>query len=225
MLDINTKLLTYLEGFVTDKRKNLFRNILQDRTRHFTVVLEDIYQQHNASAVIRSCDIFGIQDVHVIENKYKSKVSRHIAKGSQKWLTFNRYNEDKNNTIDCLENLKSKGYQVIATTPHNDSCVLHDFDITKKSAFVFGVEKSGVSDDVMKNVDGFLKIPMVGFTESLNISVAAAIVLENLSHKLRNSTLDWALTVEEQQILYASWIEKTIKNVDEIKERFIENNS
>ena len=225
MLDINTKLLTYLEGFVTDKRKNLFRNILQDRTRHFTVVLEDIYQQHNASAVIRSCDIFGIQDVHVIENKYKSKVSRHIAKGSQKWLTFNRYNEDKNNTIDCLENLKSKGYQVIATTPHNDSCVLHDFDITKKSAFVFGVEKAGVSDDVKKNADGFLKIPMVGFTESLNISVAAAIVLENLSHKLRNSTLDWALTVEEQQILYASWIEKTIKNVDEIKERFIVNNS
>ena len=225
MLDINTKLLTYLEGFVTDKRKNLFRNILQDRTRHFTVVLEDIYQQHNASAVIRSCDIFGIQDVHVIENKYKSKVSRHIAKGSQKWLSFHNYKEDKNNTIDCLENIKSKGYQVIATTPHNDSCVLHDFDITKKSAFVFGVEKAGVSDDVMKNADGFLKIPMVGFTESLNISVAAAIVLENLSHKLRNSNLDWALTVEEQQILYASWIEKTIKNVDEIKERFIENNS
>ena len=190
MLDINTKLLTYLEGFVTDKRKNLFRNILQDRTRHFTVVLEDIYQQHNSSAVIRSCDIFGIQDVHVIENKYNSKVSRHIAKGSQKWLTFNRYNEDKNNTIDCLENLKSKGYQVIATTPHNDSCVLHDFDITKKSAFVFGVEKAGVSDDVMKNADGFLKIPMVDFTESLNISVAAAIVLENLSYKLRNSSLD-----------------------------------
>ncbi len=225
MLDINTKLLTYLEGFVTDKRKNLFRNILQDRTRHFTVVLEDIYQQHNSSAVIRSCDIFGIQDVHVIENKYNSKVSRHIAKGSQKWLTFNRYNEDKNNTIDCLENLKSKGYQVIATTPHNDSCVLHDFDITKKSAFVFGVEKAGVSDDVMKNADGFLKIPMVGFTESLNISVAAAIVLENLSYKLRNSSLDWTLTAKEQQILYASWIEETIKNVDQIKERFIKNNS
>ncbi|MEZ7944929.1 MAG: RNA methyltransferase [Flavobacteriaceae bacterium] len=225
MLDINTKLLTYLEGFVTDKRKNLFRNILQDRTRHFTVVLEDIYQQHNSSAVIRSCDIFGIQDVHVIENKYNSKVSRHIAKGSQKWLTFNRYNEDKNNTIDCLENLKSKGYQVIATTPHNDSCVLHDFDITKKSAFVFGVEKAGVSDDVMKNADGFLKIPMVGFTESLNISVAAAIILENFTFKLRNTSVDWKLTKEEQDILYGNWIEKTIKNVDEIKERFIENNS
>ena len=225
MLDINTKLLTYLEGFVTDKRKNLFRNILQDRTRHFTVVLEDIYQQHNSSAVIRSCDIFGIQDVHVIENKYKSKVSRHIAKGSQKWLSFHNYKEDKNNTIDCLENIKSKGYQIIATTPHNDSCVLHDFDITKKSAFVFGVEKAGVSDDVMKNADGFLKIPMVGFTESLNISVAAAIILENFTFKLRNTSVDWKLTKEEQDILYGNWIEKTIKNVDEIKERFIENNS
>jgi tRNA (guanosine-2'-O-)-methyltransferase len=225
MLDINTKLLTYLEGFVTDKRKNLFRNILQDRTRHFTVVLEDIYQQHNASAVIRSCDIFGIQDVHVIENKYKSKVSKNIAKGSQKWLSFHNYKEDTNNTLECLNSLKSKGYQIIATTPHNNSCSLHDFDISKKSAFVFGVEKTGVSDLVMNNADKILRIPMVGFTESLNISVAAAIILENLSHQLRNSALDWALTVEEQQILYTSWIEKTIKNVDEIKERFIKNNS
>tara|TARA_R110000787_G_scaffold213397_6_gene322952 strand:- start:452 stop:1129 length:678 start_codon:yes stop_codon:yes gene_type:complete len=223
MIDIDTKLRTYLEGFITENRKDLFSKILQDRTRHFTVVLEDIYQQHNSSAVIRSCDIFGIQDVHVIENKYNSKVSRHVAKGSQKWLSFHQYNEDKNNTIDCLENLKSKGYQVIATTPHNDSCVLHDFDITKKSAFVFGVEKAGVSDDVMKNADGFLKIPMVGFTESLNISVAAAIILENLTFKLRNSSVDWKLTKEEQDILYGNWIEKTIKNVEKIKEHFLEN--
>ena len=225
MLDINTKLLTYLEGFVTDKRKNLFRNILQDRTRHFTVVLEDIYQQHNASAVIRSCDIFGIQDIHVIENKYKSKVSKNIAKGSQKWLSFHNYKEDTNNTLECLNTLKSKGYQIIATSPHNNSSILHDFDISKKSAFVFGVEKTGVSDLVINNAGGILKIPMVGFTESLNISVAAAIILENLTFKLRNSSVDWALTNEEQKILYASWIEKTIKNVDEIKERFIENNS
>lgn len=225
MLDINTKLLTYLEDFVTDRRKNLFRNILEDRTRHFTVVLEDIYQQHNASAVIRSCDIFGIQDIHVIENKYKSKVSKNIAKGSQKWLSFHNYKKDTNNTLECLNSLKSKGYQIIATTPHNNSCSLHDFDISKKSAFVFGVEKTGVSDLVMNNADKILRIPMVGFTESLNISVAAAIILENLSHKLRNSALDWSLTVEEQQILYTSWIEKTIKNVDEIKERFIKNNS
>tara|TARA_B100000787_G_scaffold170258_1_gene165336 strand:+ start:30568 stop:31245 length:678 start_codon:yes stop_codon:yes gene_type:complete len=221
MIDIDTKLRTYLEGFITENRKDLFKKILKDRTRHFTVVLEDIYQQHNSSAVIRSCDIFGIQDVHVIENKYNSKVSRHVAKGSQKWLSFNRYNQDKNNTIDCLESLKVNGYQVIATTPHNDSCVLHDFDITKKTAFVFGVEKAGVSEDVLKNADGFLKIPMVGFTESLNISVAAAIILENLTSKLRNSHVNWQLTKKEQDVLYGNWIEKTIKNIDQIKEHFL----
>ena len=224
MQHIDTNLLEYLEGFLTLKRKELFRKILEDRTKHFTVVLEDIYQQHNSSAVIRTCDIFGIQDVHIIENKYHSKVSRHVAKGSQKWLSFHQYNEDKNNTLDCIKNLKTEGYQVIATTPHNDSCVLHDFDITKKSAFVFGVEKTGVSEDIIKNADGFLKIPMVGFTESLNISVAAAIILENLTFKLRNSKVDWKLTKEEQEILYANWVEKTIKNVDRIKEHFLNQN-
>ena len=118
---------------------------------------------------------------------------------------------------------RSKGYQIIATSPHNNTCIVHDFDISKKSAFVFGVEKSGVSEDVIKNADGFLKISMVGFTESLNISVAAAIILENLTSKLRNSYLDWNLTEEEKQILYANWIEKTIKNVEEIKVRYLNN--
>ena len=220
MLDDNTNLLTYLEGFVTEKRKNLFRKILEDRTRHFTVVLEDIYYQHNASAVIRSCEIFGIQDVHVIENKYMSNVSKNITKGSQKWLSFNNYKNDTNNTSACLNSLKSKGYQIIATSPHNNSCNLHDFDITKKSAFVFGVEKTGVSNEVINNADEILKIPMVGFTESLNISVATAIVLENLTYKLRNSSIAWNLTDKEKENLYAQWVEKSIKNVGKIKERF-----
>ena len=221
MLNKNTKLLTYLEGFVTEKRKNLFRQILKNRTRHFTVVLEDIYQQHNSSAVIRSCEIFGIQDVHVIENKYISNVSKNIAKGSQKWLSFHNYKKETNNTIACLNSLKGKGYQLIATSPHHNSCLLHDFDITKKSAFIFGVEKTGVSKEVIKNADGILKIPMVGFTESLNISVAAAIILENLTYKLRTSSINWNLTHKEEEELYTQWIEKTIKNVGKIKEHFL----
>ena len=216
MLNNNTKLLTYLEGFVTEKRKNLFRQILKNRTRHFTVVLEDIYQQHNSSAVIRSCEIFGIQDVHVIENKYISNVSKNIAKGSQKWLSFHNYKKETNNTIACLNSLKGKGYQLIATSPHHNSCLLHDFDITKKSAFIFGVEKTGVSKEVIKNADGILKIPMAGFTESLNISVAAAIILENLTYKLRTSSINWNLTHKEEEELYTQWIEKTIKNVGKI---------
>jgi len=220
MNQLNTNLITYLEGFVTEKRKNTFKNILLNRTRHFTVVLEDIFQQHNSSAVIRSCDVFGIQDIHIIENKYHSKVSRHVAKGSQKWLNLNNYKEDKYNTKDCLTRLKNEGYQIIATSPHNNTCTLHDLDISKKSAFIFGVEKSGVSEEVLINSDEILTIPMVGFTESLNISVAAAIILENLTNKLRNSNYEWRLSEKEQEIIYANWLEKSIKNVDEIKNRF-----
>ena len=216
---IDEKLLEYFEGFLTDKRKTLFKTILEQRTRHFAVVLEDIFQPHNASAVVRSCDIFGVQDVYAIENTYVNKVSRHVAKGSQKWLNFHRFKKDGNNTKDCLDALKAKGYQIIGTTPHTET-ILPDFDITKKAAFVFGEESEGISDYVKEHADGFLKIPMVGFTESLNISVAAAIVLQDVTSKLRNSDLDWKLSEEEKNELYFNWVKKTIKNVDKIEEHY-----
>lgn len=217
---IDEDLLTYLEDYLTDKRKDLFRSVLNERTRHFTVVLEDIYQAHNASAVLRTCDIFGIQDTYTIENMYVNRVSRHVAKGSQKWLNINRYKEDTNNTKACLSDLKCKGYQIIGTTPHNDSCMLSDFDVTKKSAFVFGVEKEGISEYVKEQADGFLKIPMFGFTESLNISVAVAIILQDVTTRLRKTDINWQLSNKEKQILYADWVEKTIKNVSKIKEHY-----
>ena len=217
---IDTQFLNYLEEFVSEKRKATFQKVLEERTRHFTVVLEDICQPHNSSAVIRSCDIFGVQDVHIIQNKYSSKVSRHVAKGSQKWLDIKKYNQSATNTQDCLDALRNDGYQIIATTPHNESCFLHEFDITKKSAFVFGVEKEGVSEYTMNQADGFLKIPMVGFTESLNISVAAAIILQDITTKLRASNLEWQLTTKEKEVLYFDWVQKSIKSIKKITERY-----
>jgi tRNA (guanosine-2'-O-)-methyltransferase len=222
---IDQKLLEYFEDYLTDKRKQTFKDVLSQRTRHFTVVLEDIYQAHNASAVVRTCDIFGVQDIHAIENKYTNKVSRHVAKGSQKWLNIKRYREDGDNTTACLNHLKKEGYQIIGTTPHNNSCMLQEFDITKKSAFVFGVEAEGISDIVKDNADGFLKIPMVGFTESLNISVAAAIILQDVTTKLRESTINWQLKDQEKKVLYFDWVKKTIKNVDKIEEYYFNNNA
>lgn len=218
---LDKELLEYLETYVTEKRKDLFRKVLAQRTRHFTVVLEDIYQPHNSSAVMRSCDVFGIQDIHVIENKYTSKVSRHVAKGSQKWLSFYRYNSDLDNTKECISKLKNSGYHIIGTTPHNDSCFLPEFDVSKKTAFVFGKEKEGISDLVKDNCDGFLKVPMVGFTESLNISVAAAIILNEVTSRVKQSNINWNLTTEEQEELYLEWVEKSIKNVDKIKAFFL----
>lgn len=220
---IDKKLLNYFENYLTEKRKATFKRVLANRTKHFTVVLEDIYQPHNASAVVRTCDIFGVQDLHVIENKYVNRVSKYVAKGSQKWITSERYNSDGDNTKICLNALKENGYQIIATTPHNDFCLLQDFDINKKTAFVLGAEADGVSETVKNQADGFLKIPMVGFTESLNISVAAAIILQEVTTALRNSKIDWQLLKEEKESLYFDWVKKTIKNVDKIEALYYRN--
>lgn len=217
---IEKTLLSYLEGFVTENRKQTFNKVLENRTKHFAVVLENIFQPHNASAVIRSCDIFGVQEVFTIENTNVRKVSRKIARGSQKWLDFHRFKSEGNNTKECFNALKRKGYQIIVTTPHNDADNLGDFDIAKKSAFVFGTEKNGVSEFMMNNADGYLKIPMVGFTESLNISVAAAIVLQDVTSRLRKSSINWSLTNEEKYSIYCKWIETSIKNIEKIKKNF-----
>ncbi len=211
------ELVVYLESYLTERRKNLFQEVLSQRTRHFTVAIEDVFQRHNASAVVRSCEIFGVQDIHIIENKYQYKVSRHVAKGAQKWLDFHWYkNPEEDNTQVCIDKLKADGYQIIATTPHNESCMLHDFDITKKSVFFFGVEKAGLSEKVMSQADGFLKIPMAGFTESLNISVAAAIILQDVTQRLRQSDVAWQLSEAEKLDKRIDWAKKTINNVEKI---------
>lgn len=218
---VDYKLITYLEQFVSERRRDLFKQVLEQRTRHFTVAIEDIYQSHNASAVVRSCDVFGVQDIHIIENKYTFNTSKQVAKGAQKWLDFEYYRErNTNNTLKCIENLRTKGYQIVATTPHNDSCYLQDFDVIKKSAFFFGVEKAGLSKDVLLNADVNLKIPMVGFTESLNISVAAAIILQNTTEKLKRSSKKWQLTTHEKDVEYLKWLEKSIKSIKKIKKLY-----
>lgn len=214
------ELLAYLQSFITEKRKATFEKVLANRTLHFTVVLEDIYQPHNTSAVVRSCDVFGVQDVYTIENKYKSYVSNQVAKGAEKWTTRHRFNTLQHNTQDCLDAVREKGYQIIATTPHNDSCYVSDFDVSKKSALVFGVEKEGVSDDIMNQADGFLKIPMVGFTESLNISVAVAIILQDITERLRKSDVNWQLSDVEKDILRLEWTKNTIGSIEQIINRY-----
>ncbi|MFD0837064.1 TrmH family RNA methyltransferase [Mariniflexile aquimaris] len=213
---IDLKLLEHLESFLTDSRKEKFTKVLQQRTKHFTVATEDVYQLHNTSAVIRSCDVFGIQEVNIVEERNSKRIDREIAMGAQKWVDINRFHSVK----DCVLNLKAKGYQIVATTPHANDCELHEFDVTKKSCFFFGRETEGLSEEVLKVADCYLKIPMVGFTESLNISVSAAIILQHVTTKLKQSTINWQLTEEELLAKRLDWIRKTIKSYDEIVQRF-----
>jgi len=180
------------------------------------VVTEDVFQLHNTSAVMRSCDVFGIQDLHVIEERFGKKIDKEIAMGAQKWVNIKRYDTTKS----CIDLLRKESYQIIATTPHDDTQLVHEFDVTKKSAFFFGTEREGLSDTVLKEADGFLKIPMYGFTESLNLSVSAAIILQSVVTKLKQSNINWQLSDEEKQEVLLEWTKNTIKSVDEIVERY-----
>lgn len=212
----DSELLEYLQGFLTPRRRELFEKVLVQRTNHFTIATQDVYQLHNTSAVIRSCDVFGVQNIHVIEERNLKKIDREIAMGAQKWIDVNRYHSTK----DCIKSLREQGYQIVATSPHEGACLLDEFDISKPSAFFFGTEKEGLSEEVMEQADVSLKIPMVGFTESLNISVSAAIILQNVTSRLRKSVLPWQLTEEEKLDLKFKWTEKTIKNSEQLIERF-----
>lgn len=215
------ELLDYLETIITEERKQRFIEVLQYRSKHFTIAVEDVFQLHNTSAVMRSCEVFGIQELNVIEQRFGKRIDKQIAMGAQKWVDIIRHK----NSLECIDSLRSKGYQIIATSPHNDSTFLEDFDISRPSAIFFGTEKEGLSEEVLKNADGFLKIPMVGFTESLNISVSAAIIIQNLMQRLRASDINWRLT--EEEILYKrlDWSRKSIKDIDFIERRFYENQS
>jgi tRNA (guanosine-2'-O-)-methyltransferase len=213
---VDLEYLAFLEEMLTENRKERFLNVLQNRTNHFTVAVEDVFQFHNTSAVMRSCEVFGIQELNVVEQRFGKNIDKEIAMGAQKWVDINKFE-----TIDnCMATLKQKGYQIIATTPHNDSCLLHEFDVTKKSAFFFGTEKEGLSDDVMQQADGFLKIPMVGFSESLNISVSAAIIIQDLTNRLRQSEVNWHLSDDEIVEKRLLWAKNTIKDIKRIEARY-----
>ncbi|MGM8361764.1 TrmH family RNA methyltransferase [Flavobacterium sp. ARAG 55.4] len=218
MIDIDY--LNYLETILTDNRKERFLEVLQNRTKHFTVAVEDVYQLHNTSAVMRSCEVFGIQELNVIEERFGKRIDKQIAMGAQKWVDINRHDSVTN----CIATLKEQGYQIIATTPHEKDCTLEKFDISKPSALFFGTEKEGLSEEVMQNADSFLKIPMVGFTESLNISVSAAIIIQDLTNRLRRSDIDWKLTDAEILEKRLDWARKSIKDIKRIEARYFEEN-
>nr|WP_294936475.1 RNA methyltransferase [uncultured Flavobacterium sp.] len=210
--------LKYLEEFITPNRKEGFLKVLDYRTKHFTVAVEDLFQLHNTSAVMRSCEVFGIQELHVVEQKYGKKIDKEIAMGAEKWVDIHRFSTNQ----ECIDNLKARGYQIIATTPHENDSLLEDFDISKPSALFFGTERLGLSDEVLQQADGYLKIPMVGFTESLNISVSAAIIIQNLTNKLRHSDIKWKLSEEELLEKRIDWTRKSIKDIDFITKKYLE---
>jgi tRNA (guanosine-2'-O-)-methyltransferase len=224
-MELGTKqaLLEYLSGFITDNKNARFDEVIRNRTRYLTVVLEDIFQPHNASAVLRSCDCFGIQDVHIIENQNAYQVNPDVALGSSKWLDLIKYSGTVNNTPIALNALRKKGYRIVATTPHKDGVTLQELDLERGPiALVFGTEMRGLTSDVLERADEYMKIPMYGFTESFNISVSAAICLFYLSGKLRDSEIAWHLSPHEQVDVRLNWCRQVVKKSDLLEKRFLQ---
>jgi tRNA (guanosine-2'-O-)-methyltransferase len=210
-LEYQKALTDYLDGFVSERRKGRLVEVLDERTNHLTVVLEDVYQSHNFSAVLRSADIFGIQNIHFIENRNKYKISEDVSMGSTQWLTLNRYQKFENNTRECITQLKNKGYRIVATSLNERSVTLDQLNVDKPIALIFGTELTGISEDVQDMADEFVYLPMFGFTESFNISVCAALCMHELSTKIRAQVPDYKLTDAERKEIYLEWLKVSVK--------------
>ncbi|WP_226389159.1 TrmH family RNA methyltransferase [Penaeicola halotolerans] len=222
---VDPALIEYLAQYVTDHKKQKIEEVLAQRSRYLTVVLEDIYKPHNASAVLRTCDCFGVQDIHIIEGKEGYKVNPYVTRGAAQWLTLHQYPmSDQSNVTTCFDKLRASGYKILATSPVADSQPLADIIPDQKIALVFGNEHAGVSEEVIAQADGLVYVPMRGFTESFNISVTAAICLSELQRKLDlMPEIDTFLTEEEKQALRQEWYFEIVKHAPTHLKAFYKN--
>lgn len=236
------RLIESLKEFVTEERYALLEKKMLQRTRHITIVLENVHHEQNISAVIRTCECLGIQDVHIIENSNKHNTHPTIDRGAEKWLNIRYYNNGEDNTRECIDQLKSQGYRIAATTPHDDAEIippapgfgakysapersdsLYRFDVSKgKIAIVIGSERMGISQYVVDNADDFITIPMVGFTESLNLSACAAIIASYMRHEMEKTGIDISISEEEREDIMVKWLMGSIRNADMVMQRILD---
>lgn len=218
---LKQQLVEYLLTLVTEnKRQKITRNVAL-RTRHITLVLEDIFQPHNASAILRTVECQGIQDLYLVEHRNSFNPTGGIAKGSSYWLDLHRYKK----IDECIVDLKNKGYRIIATTPHPHARALDDLPLDQKSALIFGTEHVGLSTYAMNNADEYVTIPMYGFTESYNVSVSVALCLYELNKRLRESAIAWQLSQEEQIDTQLHWLRRLISGISRIEQEWLEKHS
>lgn len=218
-MDIKTKkeLIEYLRPYVTEHKQKLIERVLRERTRFLTIALENVYQPHNASAVLRSAECFGVQEVNLIESSNKFTATEGIAMGAAKWLMLKRYQD----TQSCYQVLKQHGYKIIATTPHTDGCELPDLPIDHKMALIFGTEDTGLSKEALDVADAYVKIPMFGFTESFNISVSVALCLYDIMMRLHASCIDWRLSADELVDLRLQYYKNSIRAGQQLVKKFL----
>ncbi|GAB2501877.1 TrmH family RNA methyltransferase [Algoriphagus taiwanensis] len=211
--DKEAELLNYLGQFITEHKKEVMEKALSQRTRFITVVLEDIFKPHNASAVLRTCDCFGVQDIHVIEKTNQYKINPYVTRGASQWVDLYKYFEQEGSSVKtCFKQLRSQGYRIVATTPAKGSISIHDLEPDQKLALVFGNEHEGISQEVKEEADQLVHIPMLGFTDSFNISVSASIFLFDLIKKAEKfNHPDFFLSEREKEDIRIKWYRSVVK--------------
>ncbi len=217
-------LIEHLSGCVTENRFSLFKEVISKRTRYITVLMEDIYQSQNASAVLRTCDCTGIQDVHIVEQRNEYEINRDVALGANQWLSLHYHNQGKYNIYGAVKALKEQGYRIVATSPHAEGTTPESFNLEQgRAALMFGTELNGLTEQALELADEYIQIPMVGFTESFNISVSAAITLYTLRKRLESSEIEWLLGEDEQSTLLLNWLRNSVKMSRKIEKQFHDN--
>ncbi|MFN3529379.1 MAG: TrmH family RNA methyltransferase [Bacteroidia bacterium] len=212
--------IAFLEQHISVQRLQKIQQVLAQRTRYLTVVLENLYHPENGNAVMRSVECFGLQEMQVIQEKYDWKYSLKIARGAAKWTDVHTYGHGNGGARACYADLKARGYQLVATNPQPGSCTASNLDLSKPVALIFGTESTGVAPETLALADARIHIPMVGFTESLNISVSAGILLAQLRQRLEAELADWQLSEAEQRILYADWLMKSVRHAEALVRAF-----
>lgn len=208
--------IEYLAQFMLPERLATLQRAVANRTKYMTLLAENMFHPQNASALVRHCEAFGVQNLHTVQTLCKFNPNVDIVRGTDKWIDIHRHNS----TAEALAALKSEGYRIIATTPHRESCTPESFDVKKgKFAIVMGTEKTGISDEVMAAADEFMRIPMCGMVESLNVSACAAIIVYMLSERMRHEVEGWQLTEQEQTRTLYKWLVQTVKDAEPLLKR------
>ncbi len=197
-----------LEQHLSETRRLQLKRVLALRTRRLTVVLENIYHPENANAVLRTAECVGLQEVHLIQEKFAYKYNRNIARGAGKWLEI--HESDKG--LELLLGLQKRGFALVVTSAAPGSLSPEELPLDRPIALIFGNESVGVTPAAEALADYRVHIPMQGFTESFNIAVSSGILLYGLAHRIRSGTSQsWMLSPDEQEALYEEWLKKAIK--------------
>ena len=211
-------LYPYLCSFILPERVSKMDIMAAKSSSYVLPVLEDVYQYRNAAAVVRSAEGCGFHRVVAMESKNRFEPNLEVTKGAETWVRVDRMAH----TLQSLEKLRTDGYRLVAVSPERDATPLPAYLPKQRTALIFGTEWQGVTEDFLHYCDETVSIPMYGFTQSFNVSVAAALCLYDLKQKLLQHKIEHYLTAEEQVQLKIQWAVRSLKSGPALLAKYLE---